>query len=114
MTTPPEDYGQRLVLPSLSLRNLSKASKNHLTGFSYSMMARAWTVLSERKATLNSTLASDSLPTPTLLIYRSRFCSHGAIRRGIFVTISLTSWSPAPMQQTPALHRRTKHPVGSR
>ena len=33
MTNPPKNYGQRLVLPSLSPRNLSGASKNHLTGF---------------------------------------------------------------------------------
>jgi hypothetical protein len=33
MTNPAKNYGQRLVLPSLSPRNLSGASKNHLTGF---------------------------------------------------------------------------------
>ncbi len=33
MTNPPKNHGQRLILPSLSPRNLSKASKNHLTGF---------------------------------------------------------------------------------
>jgi hypothetical protein len=33
MTNPPEDKRQPLVLPSLSPRNLSGASKNHLTGF---------------------------------------------------------------------------------
>lgn len=33
MTNSPKNYGQRLVLPSLSPRNLSGASKNHLTGF---------------------------------------------------------------------------------
>lgn len=33
MTTPPENKRQPLVLPSLSPRNLSGASKHHLTGF---------------------------------------------------------------------------------